>query len=349
MQHFSRSCIDCFDWIFSVGKERLVLKYSVNFENMGAAFAVPAAVVDQHLRLCGVLQLKVLLLLLRQGRPMTDQEIGSFLRQDPADVRDAALYWENCGLLRSEGGEAAACPVNPETVVAAPVRELTQEEPRRTVVASDSRRFTRAECAELAAKDSTLLSLLHKAQEITGCPLTSMDMQCLTALYAYYGLTPEFILTVMGYCRSVDKLNMRYVEKTAASWQEKGIETAQEAERYIDYLTQRRSNEGQVRSAFGINDRNLTTREREMIASWYGELGFGIDVIRLAYERAVENTGKLSFAYINKVLQNWHREGVRTAADAANASARRAPAQEHGTSYSIQEIEDRVLSDFIDR
>ena len=86
-----------------------------------------------------------------------------------------------------------------------------------------------------------------------------------------------------------------------------------------------------------------------MIASWYGELGFGIDVIRLAYERAVENTGKLSFAYINKVLQNWHWEGVRTAADAANASARRAPAQEHGTSYSIQEIEDRVLSDFIDR
>lgn len=349
MQHFSRSCTDWFDWIFSVGKERLVLKYSVNFENMGAAFAVPAAVVDQHLRLCGVLQLKVLLLLLRQGRPMTDQEIGSFLRQDPADVRDAALYWENCGLLRSEGGEAAACPVNLETVVPAPVRELTQEEPRRTVVASDSRRFTRAECAELAAKDSTLLSLLHKAQEITGCPLTSMDMQCLTALYAYYGLTPEFILTVMGYCRSVDKLNMRYVEKTAASWQEKGIETAQEAERYIDYLTQRRSNEGQVRSAFGINDRNLTTREREMIDSWYGELGFGIDVIRLAYERAVENTGKLSFAYINKVLQNWHREGVRTAADAANASARRAPAQEHGTSYSIQEIEDRVLSDFIDR
>lgn len=71
MQHFSRSCTDWFDWIFSVGKERLVLKYSVNFENMGAAFAVPAAVVDQHLRLCGVLQLKVLLLLLRQGRPMT--------------------------------------------------------------------------------------------------------------------------------------------------------------------------------------------------------------------------------------------------------------------------------------
>ena len=25
------------------------------------------------------------------------------MRQDPAAIRDAALYWENCGLLRSEG------------------------------------------------------------------------------------------------------------------------------------------------------------------------------------------------------------------------------------------------------
>lgn len=69
------------------------------------------------------------------------------------------------------------------------------------------------------------MSLLHKAQEIIGSTLTSMDMQCLTALYAYYGLSPEFILTVMGYCKSIDKLSMRYVEKTAASWQEKGIDT----------------------------------------------------------------------------------------------------------------------------
>ena len=197
-----------------------ILKYSVNFENMGAAFAVPAAVVDQHLRLCGVLQLKVLLLLLRQGRAMSDQEIAAFLRQDPADIRDAALYWENCGLLRSEGDREHTAAPNPEpaSVVAAPVREMAREEPRRTVIAADSRRFTRAECAELAARDNTLMSLLHKAQEIIGSTLTSMDMQCLTALYAYYGLSPEFILTVMGYCKSIDKLSMRYVEKTAASW-----------------------------------------------------------------------------------------------------------------------------------
>ena len=51
---------------------------------------------------------------------------------------------------------------------------MAREEPRRTVIAADSRRFTRAECAELAARDNTLMSLLHKAQEIIGSTLTSI-------------------------------------------------------------------------------------------------------------------------------------------------------------------------------
>ena len=41
------------------------LKYRANFSQMGPAFAVPASVVDDHLRLCSALQLKLLLLLLR--------------------------------------------------------------------------------------------------------------------------------------------------------------------------------------------------------------------------------------------------------------------------------------------
>lgn len=337
-----------------------MLQYSVNFGNMGAAFAVPAAVVDEHLRLCSALQLKLILLLLRTGSALSDEELARQLRQNPADIRDAAAYWESCGLLaaREENAEhsaaasrpaAPALPVSQE--VSPAVREIAAGEDRRTVIVTDSRRFTRAECNELASRDRRLMDLLQKAQDITGSTLTSVDMQCLTALYAYYGLSPEYIITVMGYCKSIGKLSMRYVEKTAASWLENGVDTLPKAERYIEYLGQRRSHEGLVRSAFGIGDRGLTTREREFIQSWFGQLGYGIDVIRLAYERAVENTGKLSFAYINKVLQNWHAEGIKTAADAANASARKnyAGRSAENTSYSIHDLEDRVFDDFIHR
>lgn len=331
--------------------------YSMNFGKMGTAFPVPTALVDEHLRLCSAVQLKLLLLLLRTGAAMTDEEIAQQLRQNPADIRDAAIYWENCGLLTVQDG--APSPALPpaqttppaEATLPAITREIAADDSRRTVIITDSRRFTRAECNELAARDRRLMDLLQKAQDITGSTLTSVDMQCLTALYAYYGLAPEYIITVMGYCKSIGKLSMRYVEKTAASWLENGIDTTAKAEKQIEYLSRRHSHEGLVRSAFGIGDRGLTTRERAFIESWFGQLGYGIDVIRLAFERAVENTGKLSFAYINKVLQNWHAEGVKTAADAANASSRK----QHGTSstentsYSINDLENRVFDDFIHR
>ena len=306
--------------------------YSMNFGKMGTAFPVPTALVDEHLRLCSAVQLKLLLLLLRTGAAMTDEEIAQQLRQNPADIRDAAIYWENCGLLTVQDG--APSPALPpaqttppaEATLPAITREIAADDSRRTVIITDSQRFTRAECNELAARDRRLMDLLQKAQD--------------------YGLAPEYIITVMGYCKSIGKLSMRYVEKTAASWLENGIDTTAKAEKQIEYLSRRHSHEGLVRSAFGIGDRGLTTRERAFI-----QLGYGIDVIRLAFERAVENTGKLSFAYINKVLQNWHAEGVKTAADAANASSRK----QHGTSstentsYSINDLENRVFDDFIHR
>ncbi|MEI3580438.1 MAG: DnaD domain protein [Acutalibacteraceae bacterium] len=154
---------------------------------------MPAAVVDQHLRLCGVLQLKVLLLLLRQGRAMSDQEIAAFLRQDPADIRDAALYWENCGLLRSEGDSehaAAQSGTGGSGCCSSP-----ENGPGGAPPYCDRGGFPPVHPGEVRGAGCpgqyALMSLLHKAQEIIGSTLTSMDMQCLTALYAYYGLSPE--------------------------------------------------------------------------------------------------------------------------------------------------------------
>ena len=35
-------------------------------------------------------------------------------------------------------------------------------------------------------------------------------------------------------------------------------------------------------------------------------------MIKLAYEKAVDNTGKLSFPYINKILLSWHENSINS-------------------------------------
>ena len=35
-------------------------------------------------------------------------------------------------------------------------------------------------------------------------------------------------------------------------------------------------------------------------------------MIILAYDEMANHTGKLSFAYIDKILMNWHKKGIKT-------------------------------------
>ena len=90
------------------------------------------------------------------------------------------------------------------------------------------------------------------------------------------------------------------------------VNTHEQAEKRIQMLTEKYNIESQVRHCFGIYDRKLSLNEKKMIHKWFIELGFGINMIRLAFNRCVDAIGKLSFQYIDKILLNWQRENVKT-------------------------------------
>ena len=63
---------------------------------------------------------------------------------------------------------------------------------------------------------------------------------------------------------------------------------------------------------FGIKNRGLTTANRKYILQWYQDYGYDIGIIKMAYERALDQIGQASFPYIGKILQNWHKMGLKT-------------------------------------
>jgi len=60
-----------------------------------------------------------------------------------------------------------------------------------------------------------------------------------------------------------------------------------------------------------IRGRALTPGEEKYAKSWL-DMGFDEAVIRLAYEKTCLNTGGLSWAYMNKILQRWQQDGLFT-------------------------------------
>jgi DnaD/phage-associated family protein len=150
-----------------------------------------------------------------------------------------------------------------------------------------------------------------------GRTFSSTEYEILYALGDYYGLPPETILLLFSLCRSEGKTSAKAIEERAAEWMRLGITDPADAERYIARRRSAKSAESTVRSIFGIGERRLSKKERDFISRWTEDFRYGRDMIEPAYEKCVDATGKLSFAYIDRILSSWNAKGIATPEAAA--------------------------------
>ena len=308
------------------------MSYTIDFGPWGSIFAVPAAVADRHLKFCSEAQLKVLLLALRQGQsPVDTAGIAGRLGLTEAEVDDCLQYWQEAQLF-TEGSAP-----QPEKAGPAPA-----EPPKKTVEEGVTTIRSRGhlspgEVNALLREDKRFAGLAAELEKARGSVLSPSEREILAYLCGSLELTPEYLLVAAAYCRDRGKKKMSYLEKMVAGWLEEGIDTYEKAEVHIRRLTRQEDDEGRIRRLFGLPERALTAREKACINRWCGEYMTPDALIKLAYDRAVEATGKVSFAYIDKVLAAWTAKGITTveAAEAERTAAQKAAAGEY--SFDIGE------------
>lgn len=308
------------------------MAYTIDFGPWGSIFAVPAAVADRHLKFCSEAQLKVLLLALRQGQsPVDTAGIAGRLGLTEAEVDDCLQYWQEAQLF-TEGSAP-----QPEKAGPAPA-----EPPKKTVEEGVTTIRSRGhlspgEVNALLREDKRFAGLAAELEKARGSVLSPSEREILAYLCGSLELTPEYLLVAAAYCRDRGKKKMSYLEKMVAGWLEEGIDTYEKAEVHIRRLTRQEDDEGRIRRLFGLPERALTAREKACINRWCGEYMTPEALIKLAYDRAVEATGKVSFAYIDKVLAAWTAKGITTveAAEAERTAAQKAAAGEY--SFDIGE------------
>jgi len=300
--------------------------YSINPAIWSRAFPIPCDITDKHIKMCSGVALKCLLLILRSPDEYGSVEaLAKKLGQPNGEIADALNYWEEQGIIfKAESGNVPVLKSVEKSEPTAPIVKPAAAEPviSSSTAVAPRPRFPRDEALALINDDLILHSLQAELQSVLGKPLTSADNDVLVALYSFYGLSAHYILSLVHYCTAIGKRGMAYAEKVAVSWINEGIDE-KNVDNHIDKLYTRRTNEGIVRHAFGINDRNLTSKEKDFISSWFDLMGFDISIIQYAYEITVDRTGKTAFSYINKILSDWCSKGVKTLADAKKEAASR--------------------------
>ena len=179
--------------------------------------------------------------------------------------------------------------------------------------------------------DSSFRGLYGEVQRLLGRALNTEELKILLGFVRYLGFSADVISILVCYCKdrarqrgSLRNPSLRTIEKEAYAWAERGIDTVEEAAAFIQNQNFRNSRLRRLMDILQIHGRSLTPAEERYAQSWL-DMGMEDALIAMAYERTCLNTGGLNWAYMNKILQRWQEQGLRTAEDVQSGDHKPVP------------------------
>lgn len=278
-----------------------------SFQLSADFIAVSADFIENKMPQANGAYVKVYMYMLYLAVKNIDEEnsaIAAKLNLLESDVVNAVNYWCSCGAMSKEDE-------NITFISSAEPRENTPVFAPATPPPVPERKTGR-DITEEMLNNRELAELCALAQEILGKTLNTQEMETLFWFYDFLGLSAEVITMLLEYCVSKGKRNMNYIEKVAVSWHENGITTMSAAESYISDEQNKKTYTYELKKLFGIDGRNLSKSEELYLKTWHDDYNMSVEMIALAYEYCIMSTGKLSFPYMNKIIENWSKKNITT-------------------------------------
>ena len=195
---------------------------------------------------------------------------------------------------------------------------LPEERPAR-IAPGERPAYTDEDVYKTMDYDTDFRGLYEEVQRLLGRSLNTEEIKILLGVVRYLGLDYDVISILVSYCKAraekkgrKRRLGLLTIEQEAYAWAEKGIDTLEEAAAFIQMQNLRESKIGKLQQMLQIYGRNLTAAETRYANAWL-DMGMDEEAISMAYERTCLNTGGLNWAYMNKILQRWHSQGLHTA------------------------------------
>lgn len=298
------------------------MEYIINPVKWNTSFAVPSDVVDKYLRLAGSVQIKVLLWFMRH---LVDEKNIEDLSKDigvsVADCVDALTFWTETGILvKTENFQQTDIKAEPEIIKEEPKAVVA---PAKILPEIESIKPTTEQVIARGEESDEIRFLYNEAQSRLGKTIGYDGRAVLLMMHDSYGLPVEVIVTILEYCASVGKTSTSYISKIGKDWSEKEIDTLEKADEMINQLKVADEMWNELRIKTGISTPRPTSVQMKYLNLWKNQYGFSLDMIYLAYEESANNIQKISFPYMDKVLQNWFKDGYKTVDDITRAKSER--------------------------
>lgn len=296
---------------------------------------IPNQFIDRFMPEANGEFVKVYLYLLRcihsHAYNCTISAIADHFNHTEMDVVRALRYWQKVGLIALEetaGGKI--CGINflpiPKETAAPLTASVSREQPAAALTsdgnitptvhtaiyqAPEKRKYTPDEIMNFR-KDEEVSELFFIVETYIKHPLSENDMNTVLFWHESLAFSTELIVYLLEYCISKGHTSMRYLDKVALGWHEKGITSVEQAKE--DAAIHSQAYYG-VMKALGITGRSLVETETAFIRKWTKEYSFDLPLIQEACRRTIMATHQPSFEYTDSILTNWHKNQVHTLDD----------------------------------
>lgn len=283
-------------------------------------FSVPQAVAEKYLKLASEYQLKALLIILSSAGISTDEEISKRLGITVSDVRSIMEFWQAEGVICPSEEKSAASPKGEQR----PAEAEQKREVKKSLPVKEKKQEIKISAPSLSPKDIACLAgenpeiaeLLNEAQEAYGRTISPGEQEMIVNLVTFYGLGYGAVLMLLGYCRREREagraISAGYFYKIAERWLDEGITTVEEAEEKIRVLEQGGRLWQTIKERAQISKKAPTVSQMEMINQWKSD--FSMEMIELAIDEMKENIDNPNLRYVDKILKNWKKAGIKTPA-----------------------------------
>ncbi len=292
------------------------MEFKINPMAFTGIFPVPNSLVDENIRLASVVQLKVLLFILRHSNDgiSETQTIAEALSLEADDVKDAMIFWAERGLLIKEGQTSVTVRFTEKSAEKREVKPASVREEKKVAEIPISRP-SYDDVAKRIKESDEITVLLQEAQTVLGRTIGYDGQSVLVMIHDNYDLPPEVILMAIEYSLSLKKTGWASIARIARRWSEMEIDTLEGAMQYIEEHNIVDETWDRLRKMTEITNRNPTEKQRKYMVAWVKEYGYDADIIYCAYEESIDNTGKMSMPYMDKIIRSWHEKGVKTLSD----------------------------------
>ena len=119
------------------------------------------------------------------------------------------------------------------------------------------------------------------------------------------------VLLATAYAVSMGKASMRYIESLVLGWVDEDIVTPEQVDAKIRELTETRAAAERVEKVLGLA-RPLNAAQAKMAHKWLTVWCFSDAMLQHAQTLTLDNCDKFSPAYMDKILERWHAEGIHS-------------------------------------